>query len=157
MGGKGSFSDPLLGINIVQTPDLVQPKLPALRDYQFSLLTPPPPPNSFDQARATQGRTVFQGAGRCATCHIPELGYTDINREILHAPAETGMNPAYANRTTTKRYRTTPLRALWQHAPYFHDGSAGTLLDVVNHYNTFFGLGLREGQKADLVEFLKSI
>jgi hypothetical protein len=43
MGGKGSFSEPLLGINIIQTPDLVQPRLPALRDYQLSLPKPPPP------------------------------------------------------------------------------------------------------------------
>jgi cytochrome c peroxidase len=54
-------------------------------------------------------------------------------------------------------YRTTPLRALWQHAPYFHDGSGATLLDVVNHYDTQFGLGLSATQKADLVEFLKTL
>jgi mono/diheme cytochrome c family protein len=156
MGGKGSFSEPLLGINIIQRPDLVQPKLPALRDYQLSLLTPPPPPNSFDQAAATQGEAVFNGAGRCATCHLPPL-YTDVNLGILHDPAETGMDPAYAARTTTKQYRTTPLRALWQHAPYFHDGSAATLRDVVEHYNVFLQLGLTDTQKRDLVEFLKSI
>jgi len=83
MGGKGSFSDPLLGINIIQTPDLGQPRLPALRDYQFSLLTPAPPPNSFDPTAATRGQTVFQGPGRCATCRIPPL-YTDVNRGTLH-------------------------------------------------------------------------
>ena len=32
-----------------------------------------------------------------------------------------------------------------------------TLLDVVNHYESFFALGLTKGQKTDLVEFLKSI
>jgi hypothetical protein len=114
MGGKGSFSEPLLGINIIQTPDLVQPRLPALRDYQLSL-PKPPPPTSFDQAAAAQGQEVFLGAGRCATCHIPPL-YTDVNLGMLHDPVETGMDPAYAARTTTKQYRTTPLRALWQHA-----------------------------------------
>src|SRR5262249_24815479 len=98
----------------------------------------------------------FQGAGRCATCHIPPL-YTDVNRGILHAPAETGMDPAYALRTTTKKYRTTPLRALWQHPPYFHDGSTPTLPGVVDRYNTFFQLGLTDAQKQDLAEFLKSI
>jgi mono/diheme cytochrome c family protein len=155
MGGKGSFSDPRLGINIIQTPDLVQPRLPALRDYQLSL-PKPPLPNSFDQAAAAQGQEVFLGAGRCATCHIPPL-YTDVNLGILHDPAETGMDPAYAARTTTKQYRTTPLRALWQHAPYFHDGSAATLRDVVAHYNAFLRLGLTDDQMRDLMEFLKSI
>jgi mono/diheme cytochrome c family protein len=156
MGGKGSFSEPLLGINIIQTPDQVQPRLPALRDYQLSLLKPSPPLNSFDQAAATRGKGVFDGAGRCATCHIPPL-YTDVNLGILHDPAETGMNAAYAERTTTRQYRTTPLRALWQHPPYFHDGSAVTLQNLVEHYNAFLRLGLTDDQMRDLVEFLKSI
>lgn len=54
-------------------------------------------------------------------------------------------------------YRTTPLRALWQHAPYFHDGSAATLADVVAHYNRVRSLGLAAEQQRDLVEYLKSI
>jgi mono/diheme cytochrome c family protein len=156
MGGHGSFSDPRLGINIVQKPDLVTPKLPALRDYQFSLETPAPPAGSFDPAAAARGERVFARAGRCANCHIPPI-YTDINLGRLHDPAETGMDPAYAQRTTTKKYRTTPLRALWQHPPYFHDGSAKTLGDVVEHYDQFLGLKLNDRQKADLVEFLKSL
>lgn len=157
MGGHGSFSDPLLGINIVQEPDLVQPKLARLSDYQFSLTTPPPPAGSFDAAAAARGKIVFESKqAKCATCHIPPL-YTDINLGKLHAAAETGMDPAYAERTTTGKYRTTPLRALWMHAPYFHDGSAETLSDVVEHYDSFLRLRLTEGQKQDLVEFLKSL
>jgi len=54
-------------------------------------------------------------------------------------------------------YRTTPLRALWQHAPYFHDGSAATLEDVVRRYDEAFGLGLTAAQRADLIEYLKSL
>jgi cytochrome c peroxidase len=54
-------------------------------------------------------------------------------------------------------YRTTPLRALWQHPPYFHDGSAADLLAVVNHYDAVFSLALTAAQKTDLVEFLKSL
>jgi cytochrome c peroxidase len=49
------------------------------------------------------------------------------------------------------------LRALWQHPPYFHDGSAATLLDVVGHYDWFLGLGLSPRQQAGLVEYLKSL
>ena len=156
MGGHGSFTDPRLGINIVQEPDLVTPKLPALLDYQLSLATPPPPPGSFDPVAANRGRLVFARRGKCATCHKPPL-YTDVNDNTLHDAAETGMDPAYAARTTTGKYRTTPLRALWQHPPYFHDGSAATLRDVVDHYNSVHSLRLTERQKLDLVEFLKSI
>src|SRR3546814_18253195 len=54
-------------------------------------------------------------------------------------------------------YRTTPLRGLWQHAPYFHDGSAGTLADAVEAYNTKKDLRLTPRQKDNLVEYLKTL
>jgi hypothetical protein len=156
MGGHGSFSDPRLGIEIVQKPDLVQPKLAPLRQYQLSLPAPAPPRGSFDPQAARRGERVFKRQGQCATCHIPPL-YTDVNRGVLHDPDETGMDPAYALRTTTGQYRTTPLRALWQHPPYFHDGSAETLEDVVEHYDVVLDLELTGRQKDNLVEFLKSL
>lgn len=40
---------------------------------------------------------------------------------------------------------------------FYHHGRFATLLDVVNHYNSFFGLGLSDEQKRQLVEYLKSI
>jgi cytochrome c peroxidase len=82
---------------------------------------------------------------------------TDNNNGTLHKPEETGMDAAYAARTATKAYRTTPLRALWQHPPYFHDGRAATLADVVSHYNKVRSLGLSAEQQKDLVEYLKSL
>lgn len=154
MHGQGSFSDPRLGIAVVAHPDLVTPKLPVLRDYQLTLEPPAPPPGSFNVAAAERGRIVFTGPGRCASCHIPPT-YTDA--PLLHPPAETGMEPVLAGRGTTGAYRTTPLRGAWQHPPYFHDGSAATLADVVSHYNNALALGLTAGQQADLVAFLKSL
>lgn len=67
------------------------------------------------------------------------------------------MDPLYASRSATKQYRVTPLRALWQHPPYFHDGSAQTLGEVVDHHDATLELGLSSEQKVDLVEFLKSL
>ncbi len=67
------------------------------------------------------------------------------------------MDAAYAMRTANKAYRTTPLRGLWQHAPYFHNGSAATLADVVTHYDRLRKLGLTADQQRDLVEYLKSL
>jgi cytochrome c peroxidase len=67
------------------------------------------------------------------------------------------MDPAYAARSATKKYRATPLRPLWQHAPYFHDGKAANLAAVVDHYDTTLELKLSAEQKKDLVEYLKSI
>jgi cytochrome c5 len=154
MGGQGNFADPRLGIDITHAPDMVTAKLPALRAYQHSLPAPPPPAGSFDAAIAARGRTVFDRT--CAGCHLGGSG-TDNNNGTLHPAAETGVDGAYAARTANKRYRTTPLRALWQHAPYFHDGSAATLADVVAHYNRVRNLGLTTDQQRDLVEYLKSL
>jgi hypothetical protein len=162
MGGKGSFSDPRMGLFIKQRPDLVTRKLPALLEYQLSLRTPEPPKNSFDRDAAKRGRRVFRNEAGCASCHQGPT-FTDVVRgpwwrlPILHERDEIGTDPTYATRSATGKYRTTPLRALWQHAPYFHDGSAPTLEAVVDHYVQRFGLTLTEEQKADLVEFLKSL
>jgi cytochrome c5 len=154
MGGQGNFSDSRLGIDVKHSPDMVTSKLPALRAYQHSLPAPPPPGGSFDAAVAQRGRVVFDRT--CASCHVGGSG-TDNNSGTLHPPADTGVDGAYAARTATKAYRTTPLRGLWQHAPYFHDGSAATLADVVAHYNRVRALGLTADQQRELVEYLKSL
>jgi mono/diheme cytochrome c family protein len=162
MGGQGRFSDPRIGLTITQKPDRVTPKLPALRDYQLGLSAPAPPSGSFNAAAARRGERVFHGKAGCATCHTPPT-YTDVSSgpdprvPFLHDPAEVGTEPFYAARSATGKYRTSPLRGIWQHPPYFHDGSAATLLAVVNHYDRRFGLNLSARQKADLVEFLKSL
>ncbi|HKU61774.1 MAG TPA: c-type cytochrome [Gemmatimonadales bacterium] len=155
MHGHGSFTEPRLGIEVSNPPDMVESKLAALEAYQLSIESPVPPAGSFDAAAATRGEAVFAGAGRCAECHTgSEL--TDANTR-LHQPSEIPTDPTHAERSATKMYRTTPLRGLWQHAPYFHDGSAATLADVVQRYEQAFGLGLTEAQKADLIEYLKSL
>jgi mono/diheme cytochrome c family protein len=155
MGGRGVFVDPRIGVSVRQHPDLVTYKLPSLRAYQLALHKPTPAAGSFDVAAAERGRAVFAGAGRCASCHAGSA-YTDAGT-TLHAAAETGMDPLYATRSATKMYRTTPLRGLAQHPPYFHDGSAATLADVVSHYNATLGLALDAGQQSDLTAFLQSL
>ena len=160
MHGHGRFEDPRIGVSINNPPDLVSPRLRPLRVYQFSLERPEPPASGFDDAAAERGRLVFRGPARCAECHQGSI-YTDVNRGILHFAREVGQDPEYAHRSATKKYRTTPLRGLWNPpqltGPYFHDGSAATLEDVVEHYVRRFRLSLTSRQKADLVEFLKSL
>ena len=154
MGGQGNFHDDALGIHVTHDPDRVTPNLPALRAYQHSLATPAPPAGSFDAVAASRGRGVF--AKNCLGCHRGGSG-TDNDVGKLHAPGDTGMDGAYAARTKNKAYRTTPLRGLWQHPPYFHDGSAAALTDVVAHYAKVRKLELTEAQRNELVEYLKSL
>jgi len=49
------------------------------------------------------------------------------------------------------------VRGLAARAPYFHNGSAATLLDVVEFYNQRFNLGFTDQQKSDLVPVLKTL
>ena len=153
MHGQGNFADPRLGVSIVQTPDLVTPKLAALRAYQHALPTPRATRGEADPSTA-RGKLVFDGS--CAGCHVNGSG-TDNNDGVLHDAAETGMSAAYADRTSQKRYRTTPLRGLRHHPPYFHDGSAETLADVVAHYERVRNLTFSDAQRADLVAYLKTL
>ncbi len=159
MGGQGTFVEPRLNVSVTNgTQDLVSGKLPALQAYQLSLKAPAPPPGSFDAAAAARGQLVFQGAGRCASCHSGST-FTDANAG-LHPPADSVVEPetpSYASRSATKQYRTSPLKGLWQHAPYFHDGSAATVEQVVQTYNTKRSLGLSAQQMADLAQYLKSL
>jgi mono/diheme cytochrome c family protein len=154
MGGQGNFSDAKLKIDVKHSPDLVTSKLPALRAYQHSLKAPKPPAGTFKADAASRGKTVFDQ--QCATCHVGGSG-TDNDSGKVHKASETGMDEKYALRTKTGAYRTTPLRGLWQHPPYFHDGSAADLDDVVEHYDRALSLKLSEPQRKDLVEYLKSL
>jgi len=161
MHGHGSFDEPRTGVHVNNPPDIISSLLPALQEYQLSLNAPSPPAGSFDTAAATRGKDVFNGAGQCSTCHTGSL-FTDANIR-LHSPDEVVSEPepngapSYASRSATKMYRTAPLRGLWQHPPYFHNGTAATLEDVVETYDAKKGLHLTTQQKADLVEYLKSL
>jgi cytochrome c peroxidase len=163
MHGHGSFSDPrdTPPVNVVNNPDIVTPLLPALQAYQLSLQKPVASLANLDAAAIERGRQVFNGAGKCATCHTGAL-FTDANSrlhpasDVVSEPEPNGA-PSLASRSATKEYRTTPLRGLASHAPYFHNGVAATLEAVVDLYNTKKALGLTAQQKADLVTYLKTL
>jgi hypothetical protein len=170
MHGQGNFFDPRLddaakfpiaarnGFGHVKVEqDLVTSKLAGLHRYQLSLTAPRPPPGSLDRDAVRRGQAVFSGQGKCATCHVPPL-YTEPGWN-LHTAQEIGIDDFQASRSPDDRYRTTPLRGLAFHAKrgFYHDGRFATLADVVDHYDAFLGLGLSPAQKADLVEYLKSL
>jgi len=170
MHGSGTFFDPRLNDaakfpiaaangfgNVRNTPDLITPKLPALHFYQLAIPAPSPPEGSFDPAAAARGDELFDGKAGCNVCHVPPL-FTEPGWN-MHTPAEVCVDDFQAKRSPDERYRTSPLKGLWTHqrGGFFHDGRFATLLDVVNHYNTCFGLGLTEPEKSDLVQYLLSL
>ncbi|MGJ7917698.1 c-type cytochrome [Massilia sp. LXY-6] len=162
MGGLGHFADARIGVDITNgNVNLVEPLLPALRAYQLSLDAPPPPAGSFDAVAAVRGQLLFNGKGQCISCHSGPK-FTDANErlhevsEVVSEPEPNGA-PSYASRSATKKYRTSPLRGVWQHPPYFHNGKAATLEDVVRTYNERKALGLSPDEVADLAQYLRSL
>jgi cytochrome c peroxidase len=137
--------------------DLITPKLAALHFYQLALSAPDAPAGSFDAQAAKRGRKIFKGPANCANCHVPPL-YTEPGWN-LHTPSEVCVDSFQADRSPDRRYRTSPLAGLWTHSKggFYHDGRFPTLLDVVNHYDGCFSLGLTDQNKSDMVEFLKSL
>jgi len=170
MHGLGTFFDPRFNDkdqypvsaksgagNTRDVPDKLTAKLAALHFYQLALPAPKAPAGSYDAAAFERGKTIFNGAGKCATCHVPPL-FTEPGYN-LHSPSEMGIDAFQADRSPTHMYRTAPLAGLWTHQKggFFHDGRFATLLDVVSHYDQNLKLGLSEKDKADLVEYLKGI
>jgi hypothetical protein len=176
MHGQGTFFDPRLADgtkfpvaqkarfgNVRNARDQVTSKLAALHYYQLSLEPPKPPAGSFDASAARRGEQIFNGQAKCATCHVPPL-FTEPGWN-MHSAAEIGIDAFQAMRSPDERYRTTPLRGLFTRAKggFYHDGRFATLADVVEHYdrsgvgNGGARLGLSAAQKADLVEYLKSL
>lgn len=142
-------------------------KLPALHFYQLGSPAPSPQPGiDFNEAAAKRGDELFGGKANCNSCHVEPL-WTEPGWN-LHKPEEIGVDNFQANRAPDKVYKTMNLAGIFvlerglfmspaNKGRYYHDGRFATLMDVVNHYNIFFSLGLRDGEKSDLVEYLKSL
>jgi cytochrome c5 len=170
MHGQGTFYDPRLNDpvkfpvaaragfgNVRNTPDLITAKLPALHFYQLAIPAPVPPAGSFVAAAAARGEAIFNDQAICSTCHVPPI-FTEPGWN-MHTAQEIGIDDFQAKRSPDERYRTSPLKGLWTHQKggFYHDGRFATLQEVVDHYNSVLGTNLTAQQKADLVEYLKSL
>jgi hypothetical protein len=170
MSGQGTFFDPRLnnleqfpiaasaGLGGVRNdPDLITPKLAALHSYQMSLQSPKPPAGSFDAAAAERGSVLFSGKAGCARCHVLPL-FTEPGWN-MRTPDEMGIDAFQADRSPDRRYRTAPLKGLWTHTKggFFHDGRFPSLMEVIDHFDSLFGLALTVQEKTDLIEYLMSL
>jgi hypothetical protein len=125
-------------------------------------------------------------SGTCGTCHdSPNLGNHSVAVPLnigvgdLHGPLNLGYLPVFTlvNKTTNKVFQTTDpgralitgkwadvgkvkgpiLRGLVSRAPYFHNGSAATLEDVLDFYTGRFGVFFTDQEKTDLIAFLNAL
>jgi hypothetical protein len=122
--------------------------------------------------------------GFCGTCHdspnvgdhsVPaplNIGLADASRRtpdlplvtvicnstgILTQVSDLGRAMVTGKCADIGKFKGPILRGLAARAPYFHNGSAATLLDAVNFYDTRFTLHLSQQDKDDLVAFLKTL
>jgi hypothetical protein len=169
--GQGNFYDPRLmdaklypvaakngfGNKRPTGEDMVSSKLAALQFYQMALPPPKAPEGSYDKDAANRGMTIFNGKAKCASCHVPPL-FAEPGWNT-HKAADICIDDFQSSRSPDNTYVTQGLRGLWAHAKggFYHDGRFATLMDVVNHYDGCKKLGLMEGEKSDLVEYLKSL
>ena len=171
MHGQGTFYDPRLGdpaqfpvaakagfANVRSDSDSITSKLAALHFYQLAI----PAPQSPEATRgfnfqATRGKALFEGKAQCARCHVPPL-FTEPGFN-MHTPEEMGIDDFQANRSPTRMYRTAPLKGLFSHQKggFFHDGRFPTLQSVVDHYDSHLKTNLSDGEKADLIAYLRTL
>lgn len=154
-------------VSVPEDDDRVTNKLPGLHAYQVALASPRPRVGiDYNRAAAARGDELFNGKAECGTCHI-EAMWTEPGHD-MHTAAEMKIDDFQASRSPENAYKTMNLSGLFVRekglymAPankgrYYHDGRFETLLDVVDSYNERFDLGLTDAEKADLVQYLKSL
>lgn len=168
MGGKGAFgtemgslpphlrtapSEELLAAIAAQanTPNIIPAQdLLDVQDWQRSFTSPAPA--DFDEALAEEGFRLFYGRANCGGCHgSAEFTGPVITANITDEPPMGGLAGGI---------KTPGLRGVRLTAPYFHDGSAATLEEVVEVYARNLGgvpNDLSEAEIMAVAEFMRSL
>ncbi|WUR15808.1 hypothetical protein E7V67_012100 [[Empedobacter] haloabium] len=147
------------GVNILERGSQVH----FMGEFQALLDFPPAPKltvlGKLDPKKATpqelRGEAVFNGKGQCVTCHAAPY-YTDnlmhnlkterfYKQKVVNGMKAVGDGPI----------KTFPLRGIKESPPYLHDGRLLTLEDTVEFFNLVLETKLTDGEKADLVAFLR--
>jgi YVTN family beta-propeller protein len=112
---------------------------------------PPRPVLSKEQrAPVERGRALFEGKARCARCHAGPDYTTPKNYDVKLEP----------DGSPFKLWNPPSLRGLSDRSSYLHDGRAGTLDEVLRSDHAPDKLGgavLTPGERADLIEYLRSL
>jgi cytochrome c peroxidase len=149
------------GINILDRGHQVQ----AMAEFQELLDFPPAPKlnvlGKLDPKKASKselrGQELFFGKAQCAVCH-PAPYYTD---NLMHnLKTERFYEPRMINRHMAVGdglIKTFSLRGIKDSPPYLHDGRLMTLEDTIEFFNLILELQLNEGEKRDLLAFMRAL
>ena len=151
----------------------------AIAAYERTILSGNSPFDKFqagDQGAlspaAQRGLALFNDKAGCATCHsgsnFTDEKYHNLGVGMDRADPDPGRFSVTNQTEDQGAFKTPTLRETAQTAPYFHDGSARTLEEVVEHYDRggvenpnlsalIKALGLNDQEKTDLVEFMMAL
>jgi len=120
-----------------------------------------------------RGFQLFKGKAMCVTCHsapnFTDSGFHNIGlSQFAQAQSDVGRYQVRKVKVNKGAFKTPPLRDVVNTAPYFHDGSSSTLIEVIDHYAkggevhsnlspNMFAVDLSELEKQELVDFLHSL
>lgn len=105
------------------------------------------------------GEEIFNGKGRCASCHIPNQGFLDhqmhdLRLERFYTPGEIANDLVMIPDGPIK---TFTLRGIKDSPPYLHDGRLPTLADTVEFFNLVLGTRLTQAEKEALVAYMLTL
>ncbi len=111
-------------------------------------------------ADAIAGAAIFNKRAGCAVCHAPPL-YTDLKYHNLGLPAaeppDVGRGGHTGNRSDEGSFKTPGLRGVSQTAPYFHNGSATSLMQVLEHKESQGSPRLSANERSQVIAFLEAL
>lgn len=169
---KARFATVFPASKHIAEPEIVD----ALAAYERSLVSPM---TRFDRWVAgddgalgeneQRGFEIFVGKGGCISCHGGWRATDDGFHDVGVPGADLGRGAFDGPMKGLPQFKTPSLREAAHTAPYMHDGSLATLLDVVAHYagghvkrpslapTLVPDLTLDDAERADLVAFLKTM
>jgi cytochrome c peroxidase len=134
--------------------------------------------NAALTASQKEGLKVYEGRGRCKGCHggaeLSAATVSQVSNDPLKGFFNTAVRPLAEDggdilQPGQGKFKTPQLRNIELNGPYFHDGSASTLMQVVDFYNRggdfpsdftdndVRALGLSDAEKAALVDFMVAL
>ena len=151
----------------------------AIASFERTIITGPSPFDLYlagdDDAigkPAQDGYDIFNGKAHCMACHsgptLSDQGFHNLGVGMKKANPDIGREAVTKAAKDRGRFKTPGLRNVAQTAPYMHDGSEPTLMDVVNFYDRggapnknldplLVPLDLTPSEKKALVAFLESL
>ncbi len=116
-------------------------------------LVPPPARTAPLTPLERRGEALFEGEARCTMCHVPSGGFTDRSTAHIRWPSDDGFahDPA--------PFRVPSLRFVSGTAPYYHDGSAGTLEQLLEEDDDRMGhtSQLTDDDREALAAYLRTL